>query len=70
MKGRNVEVPDRRQEGSGRRAGDPKKAAPPQSTTENQPPPPEPPKTNEQRPEVEPDRRHFLHKKVGGKKAA
>jgi hypothetical protein len=55
-------MPDRRV--AGRRGSDPK----PESLT---PPPPENPATPPPpKAEIEPNRRHFLHRKIGGKKAA
>lgn len=64
MKVRNVELPERRIPGSGRRESDPKVTQETHSETTSPPPP------KETKPEVEPNRRHFLHRKIGGKKAA
>jgi hypothetical protein len=61
---------DRRVAGTGRRAGDPKAESTQAGTTSASTPPASPPAQAEQRPEIEPDRRHWLHKKVGGKKKA
>jgi hypothetical protein len=56
-------VPDRRS-GAGRRKGEEKKEETKTETSASTSQPPKPPV--EQRAETEPDRRHFLHKKLGG----
>ena len=64
---RKDEVPDRRS-GSGRRQGEGKSSETKHEETKDET---SAPKTHaEQRQETEPDRRHFLHKKIGGHKAA
>jgi hypothetical protein len=64
-------VPDRRVQG--RRAGEAKAdtsgSAPAVGATPAPPPGTKTPPV-EQREETEPDRRHFLHRKIGGKKKA
>jgi hypothetical protein len=57
-------MPERRS-GAGRRKDEGKRAE-----TGTHPSPEPTPAAEEQRPEVEPDRRHFLHKKIGGRRRA